>query len=259
MQMVQSLGHHSRSGAKGCTTDCETGTQADGTDGNTGWEPIDYFNDQGTAGTSDDVTAHFSSRFHGNELTIRNLYVNRRSADAIYGGLFGYAEATLDSLDLRDVEVNVESTGSSSSAGGLVGYNDSSSSITACSATGDVSSSSSSSSSSSFSDSSSAGGLVGRSSSSITACSATGDISSSASRSSYAGGLVGFSDSGGSSISACYATGDVSSSSSSYAYAGGLVGRSNSSISACYATSDVSSSSAVSSSSVFLCRRTRGE
>ena len=35
--------------AKDCTgADCVTGTQADGSAGNTGWEPIEYFDDKGT-------------------------------------------------------------------------------------------------------------------------------------------------------------------------------------------------------------------
>ena len=64
------------------------------------------------------------------------------------------------------------------------------------------------------------------SSSSISACYATGDVSSASASASYAGGLVGRSRSRSSSISACYATGDVSSASFSVAdsYAGGFVG-----------------------------------
>ena len=156
--------------AKDCSgVDCVTGTQADGTTGNTGWEPIYYyyFNDQGTPGTSDDVrvSASFSSRFHGNELTISNLYVNRRSEGDIYGGLFGRVQgsssqpATLDSLGLEDIEVTVESTSFISYAGGLVGYMESGS-ITASYATGNATSTNPTAGSSS----SYAGGLVGSSS-----------------------------------------------------------------------------------------------
>ena len=233
--------------AKGCTSGCVTGTQADGSAGSTGWEPIGYFNDQGTADDdADDVDARFSARFHGNELTISNLYVNRRSDGAIYGGLFGQTyNATLDSLNLMDVEVKVESTSGDSYAGGLVGRSyggSSSSSITSCSATGDVSSYSSSSvsysvSSSVLSSVSSAGGLVGRSYGDITSCSATGDVSSDS-----------FSSDSSDSSDSNFASYAVS-------YAGGLVGRSYGDITASYATGDVSSSSLC--FYLFSCRRTR--
>ena len=257
--------------SKNCTSDCEVGTKTDGTIGNTGWEPIYYyhFDDRGTPDTSDDLEIYnsFGSRFHGNELTISNLYIDRQSS-SIYAGLFGRTEdVTLDSLGLENIEVKIESTGNNALAGGLVGSitTNGNSSITACYVTGDVTSSSSSDSY--------AGGLVGWISSgvsSITACYATGDVSASSS----AGGLVGrITTTGSSSITECYATGDVSSSSSN-SYAGGLVGSiknysgSSSSIVACYATGDVSSSfyaggfvgyiDNVHSSSIIACYATGG-
>ena len=80
--------------AKGCSgSSCTTGTQADGTTGNTGWEPIQYhyFNDQGTATISDDIEFKdfFRSTFQGNGHTISGLYINRRDSKVGYAGLFG--------------------------------------------------------------------------------------------------------------------------------------------------------------------------
>ena len=73
-----------------------------------------------TPGTSDDAEATFSSRFHDNELTIRNLYINRQRTGTIYVGLLGRTSAViLDSLDLVGVEVKVESTGGIAYAGEL--------------------------------------------------------------------------------------------------------------------------------------------
>ena len=120
---------------------CVTGTRSDGDEGNIGWMPISFF----------------SSRFHGNEQTISNLYVNRRGPFGVYGGLFGRIRrnATLDSLNLVDVDVRVRGTGNSSYAGALVGFVRSSS-IIACSSTGNVSSTTTTTTTQSF-----AGGLVG--------------------------------------------------------------------------------------------------
>ena len=251
--------------SKDCTTGCVTGTKADGTTGNTGWTSIGYFDfdDNGTPDdTSDDIMVDnsFSGRFHGNELSISNLYINRQSDGIIFGGLFGStSSSTLDSLGLENIEIEIESTGVRSYAGGLVGA--SSSGIIACYATGSVSSTSTGTTAYISSD---AGGLVGISSSSITASYATGDVSSTSTGTNYsfysdAGGLVGSSwssssSSSSSSIIFCYATGDVSSTSTSSGNgsgsdAGGLTGRSDGdSITACYATGDVSSKSSNSGS-----------
>ena len=106
-----------------------------------------------------------------------------------------------------------------------MGSSSSSSTISACYATGDAS------------GSGRVGGLVGWNNGAISACYATGGASGSGSA---IGGLVGYNNSG--TISACYATGDANGSSD----VGGLVGYNNSgTISACYATGNVSGSSQV--------------
>ena len=248
--------------AKECMgDDCVTGTQVGGTNGNIGWESIYYFYGDEDGDEDDIIEEFFSARFHGNEYTISNLYVNRRRLRTTYVGLFGrIEEATLDSLKLRDIEVKVENAsenfyaGLHAYAGGLVGYvgfvNDaSSSSITSCSVTGDLEASS-------ISGSAYGGGLVGyagtianpshSSSISITDCYATGDVTATTPFS-HGGGLVGYigpidsftSGSTSASITSCYATGDVTAT----VFVGGLVGEShNSSMMASYATGDVTAS-----------------
>ena len=62
--------------SENCSGSCETGTQADGTAGNTGWEPI---GDNSTSG----VASRFTATFNGNDYRIRNLYINRRSNEGI--------------------------------------------------------------------------------------------------------------------------------------------------------------------------------
>ena len=124
--------------SKDCVSNCVSGTRFGEEAGNIGWMPIGFYDDNGTNDEADDVDASFTARFHGNEQTISNLYVNRSNDEIIYGGLFGITkDATLDSLELRDVEVKVKSLYTSSYAGGLVGYV-TNSSITSCYATGSV-------------------------------------------------------------------------------------------------------------------------
>ena len=244
--------------AKGCSgPDCVTGTQADGTTGNTGWEPICYFNNKGTLDKSDDVSVNFSSTFQGNGNTISGLYINinrhndinRRDHGVSYAGLFGKitSGATLDNLAL--VDVNVVSASGEPYVGGLVGVMNGGS-ITASCTTGYVTS---------IGTYSYAGGLVGRvfaidGSSNITASYTTGDVTATSTDTdgnfSYAGGLVGSIGHGRGSITASYATGDVIATSTSmydttHSYAGGLVGTmgGKSSIIASYATGDATATS----------------
>ena len=101
-----------------------------------------------------------------------------------------------------------------------------------------------------------AGGLVGyNNSGDITNSYAAGNVSATASSSrssAYAGGLVGYNDGG--SILNSYATGDVSAtatSSSSSAYAGGLVGYNGGSITNSYAAGNVSATATSSSSPAY--------
>ena len=215
-----------------------------------GWVPIG------------DYDHRFTADFDGNNHTIANLYINRRSsASPRYVGLFGYVSGS----SIRQVGLVSATVSGRYFVGGLVGYS-SNSTITASYATGAVSGgdpsgvgglvggSSSSTITASYAtgavsggDSSRVGGLVGSSSSStITASYATGAVSGG--DSSRVGGLVGSSSS--STITASYATGAVSDSGSAFGSVGGLVGRSSSSnaITASYAVGRVSASGDTSSS-----------
>ena len=212
--------------AEGCTSSCVTGRQVNSTTGNIGWEPI---------GTE---TAPFTGTFDGNDHTISNLYINRQVAGTFYAGLFGYIKgtsladpATLESLNLRDINVKVDSN--RPTLGGLVGLVDTNSNIMLCSVTGTVFASSGS-------DFAYGGGLVGQNSGNITSCYTTGDVtiaSPPSLRGSYGGGLVGR-NLGSGSITASYATGDVTYTSAG-SYIGGLVGWNQGSITSCYAAGDV--------------------
>ena len=95
------------SGQRDCISGCVTGTQADGTTGNIGWDPI------GSITTRGDFTA----TFEGNDNTISNLYINRSSA---VGGLFGIIDryAEIRNLALKEVSVTVTATTGSAFAGG---------------------------------------------------------------------------------------------------------------------------------------------
>ena len=220
----------------GCTMDMDDTIDTDGnpliyfsaddgddTNGiNEGWVPIGDCGTNGICGTNDN---NFSATFNGNGHTISNLYSKR--TDKISLGLFGSVSSAAVIQNIGLEAGLIISSSSSSYAGGLVGYNEST--ITNSYATGDVSSSSSY-----------AGGLVGYNESTITNSYATGDVSSSSSES-YAGGLVGYNES---TITNSYATGGVSSSSSSArSYTGGLMGYNEGSITNSYATGGVSSSS----------------
>ena len=195
--------------AKDCSSNCVTGTQADGsTTDNIGWEPIGgRYNPN-----------PFVATFDGGSNTISNLYIDR-STD--YVGLFGYIGT---GGEVRDLGVVRGSVKGSKYAGGLVGQNNSGT-INGCYATGGHAEETG--------NSGSAGGLVGKNrQGTINGCYATGNATGT-----EAGGLVGQNDVGTNSTStriiACYATGYATGDSN----AGGLVGFSNGgTISACYAT-----------------------
>ena len=220
-----------------------------------GWQPI------GTDGGTP-----FIGVFDGNGHIIKGLYVNIQTTDRdVYAGLFGYSRGMIKNLGMMDGSVSASS--SSSSAGGIAGYNIGT--ISDCYNTGSVSASAASSaysysyaggiagwnygtisncyntgsasasvssSSSSFSSSSSAGGIAGDNVGTISNCYNTGSVSATAtstSSSSHAGGIAGYNDGTGT-ISNCYNTGSVSSS-SSYSCAGGIAGQNyNGTISNCY-------------------------
>ena len=158
----------------------------------------------------------FTADFDGNNHTIANLYINRRSsASPDYVGLFGY----VSSSSIKRVELVSATVSGSFYVGGLIGKI-SDSAISDSYATGTVS------------GYWAVGGLVGDSSDgAISASYATGTVSANI----YGGGLVGRSYS--STITASYATGTVSANTR----VGGLVGdSSDSAISASYATGAVS-------------------
>ena len=192
------------------------------------WQPI-----------GDGIANSFTGTFDGQDYQISGL----NSSGYQYAGLFGSVSGgSISNLGVLVGTISSSSSGESS-AGGLVGRADATSSISNSYAVveGDISSSSSASTNAL----SLAGGLVGYVlSSSISNCYAVvaGDISSSSSSatanvSSLAGGLVGYAISSPISISNSYAVvvGDISSSSSSssssptnvLARAGGLVGSAN--------------------------------
>ena len=87
--------------AKDCTSGCVTGTQADDATGNIGWESIGYyeFDNKNTRDNRDDdveIDKLFSARFHGNELTILNLYVNRKGErNHLWRTLWSYKQCHL--------------------------------------------------------------------------------------------------------------------------------------------------------------------
>ena len=227
--------------AEDCASGCVTGTQADRiTTGNIGWDPIG------------DLSSPFVVIFEGNDNTISNLYIDRAAS---YIGLF----SSLGSYGtVRNLGIVGGSVTGSGDVGGLVGYNRGS--ISACYATGNATAATSYSS---------AGGLVGTNNSgSISASYATGNatalegyagglvgynsrgtISASyatgnAEATSYGnvGGLLGYNNNG--SISGSYATGNATATGAD-SRAGGLLGyNNNGSISGSYATGNATATGA---------------
>lgn len=187
------------------------------------------------------VNNSFEATFEGNERTIANLYINRKSdnqPDAI--GLFYVSHGNIDRIGLVNIDVsgtnfvgglvgdnggNISSsyaTGSVSGGekvGGLVGYVGSGS-ITSSYATGSVSGTR-------------AGGLIGENQGNVSSCYA--DVIVSARENS--GGLLGLNTGD---VRYSYATGRVSSQGEGFAAAGGLVGWNSGSISSSYASGNIS-------------------
>ncbi|MCX5644513.1 MAG: hypothetical protein NTZ17_07480 [Phycisphaerae bacterium] len=169
----------------------------------------------------------FTGVFDGNRHTISHLTIKGGS----YLGLFGQLAS---GAEVRNLGVaDVDTTGSGSYIGGLVGDNYQAH-VTDCCSTGAVS------------GNSSVGGLVGRNAMTISNCYNTGPVTG---RSSV-GGLVGYHYSGH--ITCCYSTGVVSGGDS----VGGLVGRNGElnfigqrtdagDVTFCYSTGEVSGTSYV--------------
>ncbi len=219
-----------------------------------------------------DVTTQFTGILNGNGHTISNLSINSLSD---FQGLFGFISGgAISGLGLVNVTISggqytgglagrmdnaiisdsfsAGEVNGTSRVGGLVGYNNSSSTISDCYSTGTVAGvadyiggligyhSSGCIITGCHSDSLTSGnyyigGLVGRSASTVTNSYATGTVTGY----SDVGGLVGYNYS---CITVdCYASGAVSATSD---YAGGLVGYNNnaSAITFCYATGTVTGS-----------------
>ena len=188
-----------------------------------GWEPIG------------DETSPFVAVFDGNGHTISNLAILR---DQTHIGLFGKIGNGAAIRNLGLVDNLADYTGSSDSGifiGGLVGLQDTGSSITASYATGDADGGDG--------DNDRVGGLVGRQSGgSITASYATGDADGGDGSNDRVGGLVGYKYEG--SITASYATGNTDGGGGANDRVGGLVGQQGEgSITASYATGDANGGS----------------
>ncbi|MCK4639941.1 MAG: T9SS type A sorting domain-containing protein [Candidatus Marinimicrobia bacterium] len=151
-----------------------------------GWEPI------GNSSTN------FTGSYNGQGHTIDGLFINR--ASTYYVGLFGYtAIAEIDSIDVTNVDI----TGGNY-VGGLVGYNNSFSTVGNSYATGSVT------------GEFYVGGLVGYNSySTVSNSYATSSVTGTGI---FVGGLVGYNEGG--TVGKSYATGSVTGD----AQVGGLVG-----------------------------------
>ena len=170
-----------------------------------------------------------------------DLTVTEAQVEVYVGGIVGYLSSSDSSSSPLTLTASgtVNVSGKGINAGGLIGYNNSSITITDSYATGNVTASSDS-------YDTYAGGLIGYSNSSITITDsyATGNVTASSdSYDTYAGGLIGYNDDS-ITITDSYATGNVTASGSSSAYAGGLVGanRIGTTITDSYATGDVTAS-----------------
>ena len=214
-------------GDNGCTA--YDGSTVSETTPCTGWVPVGTFETDKCDGGTDDVC--FQGHLDGGDHIISNLYLNISGSGYIYGGLFGYTgnQAEISNMGLTKASVTVTFPASTSSCGGLVGYNYGT--ISNSYATGEVTVSTSYSS---------GGGLVGYNYGTISNSYATGEVTSSGSDSS-GGGLVGYNNQG--TISNSYATGGVIASSTFSSKGGGLVGNNNGTISNSYATGEVTAPS----------------
>ncbi len=176
------------------------------------WTPI---------GSSDSKC--FSGTFDGGGYTISGLYINT-SSDT-YSGLFGYTSGAI--IRYLGVSGDVTSTKSSGYVGGIVGYNDSSSTITSCYNAVSVS------------GSSSVGGIVGGNKAAITTCYNVANITGGYNQ----GGIAGKNMSGGA-ITSCYNVGAVTGGT----YKGGIAGANTETISYSYSINTVVTSVAGSGS-----------
>lgn len=220
------------------------------------WEPI-----------GNSSSNYFSGMFDGNKHVIKNMTINIKGSDGtlMYAGLFGcLRSATVKNIGMVNTAISV--TAAHAYAGGIAGYDDSSSTISNCSNTGVVNAISDSRAASLKTSVSSAGGIVGKSSSTTTYnnCYNKGEInattsilaSGSLACGAEAGGITG---GGFSTISNCYNTGKVNVTNSSsftdsalvVVHAGGIAGSSlsttsqESTINKCYNTGEINATNSV--------------
>lgn len=159
------------------------------------------------------MDAPFTGTLHGDGHTISNLFIDRGDED--YMGLFGYIEgATIQNVHLIDANIS-----GNFDVGSLAGQSDRNSSISYCSATGEVTS-----------ENERVGGLVGYNYGAINNSYATCDVVGGGSTDT--GGLVGWNYG---TIDNCYATGSVSGND----YVGGLVGDNTGTVNRCYSAGEV--------------------
>ena len=249
--------------SKNCTTDCVTGTRADGTTGNIGWDPIPIWRGSSSvydgslfkpfANVEPEYTLRenisFSARFHGNGLVIRNLYINEdvtpsgveiESFTGFFDALSG--EAAITNLGLEDVDIEVyrvdptSATRSSSYVGALVGRAADRGLMEDCYATGRLVVRTSDE------DENGVivyiGGLAGWNTGVMIGCYAMLSVLSEGKNlsKSHVGGLVGRNQG---LIISCYATGNVSSSAAEHSYVGGIAGMNNKRIASSFAMGNV--------------------
>ena len=188
------------------------------------WDPIGCY---WYGNLSSDHRA-FNGHFCGNGYKVMNFKITVAKTDyRCYFGLFGYvSNGTIENLGVTDFVIAINNNNNNTShsqlsvvAGGLVGgaaYT----TISNCSATGDVNATSTQSTTT-------AGGLVGHATySTISNSYAMGDIIASAYYNVDGGGLVGYASY--TVINNCYATGDVNAASTNpygHVCIGGLVGQ----------------------------------
>ena len=157
-------------------------------------------------------------------VVLEGVKITSDKSSGYVGGVAGYSYGKIENCS---VSGSVSGSGSSSDVGGVVGYQVDGS-ITGCSSSATVK------------GTQRAGGMAGatNSSATLTACYATGDVTveNDGPNNAYAGGVVG-SNGGSSTLIACYATGNVTGTGTGTdpIYVGGVTGSNNSgTLTACY-------------------------
>ena len=192
------------------------------------------------------VSGFFIGVYDGNFFSINDLFVSLTfESEIVNAGLFGRTDnSEIMNVYLKDSYIKGYSGSKSSSVGGIVGYAENNTNISACYVIAE--------NIFSTGDAAFAGGIVGRLlNSSIIKCFSISSISSNG-FSAFSGGIVGYAESN-SSVTIGYSIGNISAISSTFADAGGVVGvLINSFTTECYSVGNVHSSSS------FLTMHTKG-